>query len=242
MTVEDRPPSFDQASWLTSGCQAGAFENLAFRDHGRVFFARVTTSVPATTGSEAPSTTPVPPVPDAAQRAQLELGIRVLDTLQVEPAPGWTQEDPSATSTTVATTTPKTPIDGTPTPTTTAAPFVPTTADEQAIQDVFLRWMDNYTDDDFRALVEDADAILPAIHEGLAQHSPEDLDKYSGTVSSVRMLDADHAEVQYTSLFAGSPMFGLRNGVAVRIDGRWLVSRATMCSMLSLGGITCPPE
>ena len=43
------------------------------------------------------------------------------------------------------------------------------------------------------------------------------------------MLDADHAEVQYTLLFAGQPQFGLRTGVAVRIDGRWMVSRATEC-------------
>ena len=56
------------------------------------------------------------------------------------------------------------------------------------------------------------------------------------------MLDADHAEVQYTLLHDGQPQFGLRTGVAVRIDGRWMVSRATECALLSLGGITCPPR
>jgi hypothetical protein len=36
-------------------------------------------------------------------------------------------------------------------------------------------------------------------------------------------------------------LFGQRSGVAVRIDGRWMVSRATECSLLSLGGLVCPP-
>ena len=118
---------------------------------------------------------------------------------------------------------------------------MPTTDDERAIQELFVAWLKDHPDDETRRIVEDADVLLDSIHEGLAQHSAEDLAGYSGTVSAIRMLDADHAEVQYTLLHDGQPQFGLRTGVAVRIDGRWMVSRATECALLSLGGITCPP-
>ena len=103
-------------------------------------------------------------------------------------------------------------------------------------------WLHDHPDDETRAIVEDADALLPSIHEGLAQHSASDLLKYSGTVSAIRVLDADHAEVDYILLFDGRPQFGVRTGIAVRINGHWMVSRATECSLLSLGGIICPPE
>jgi hypothetical protein len=166
---------------------------------------------------------------------RLNLGIQVLNTLRVEPLTPATTAAPVVTA---PTTTP-------PLPTITTVPagpgFVPVTDDERAIQELFVAWLRTRTDAETRALVEDADSLLESIHEGQAQHTPEQLAQYSGTVSGIRMLDADHAEVQYTLLLAGQPQFGLRTGVAVRIDGRWLVSRATVCSMLSLGGITCPP-
>jgi hypothetical protein len=60
--------------------------------------------------------------------------------------------------------------------------------------------------------VEDADALLDAIHQGLAQHTPEDLALYSGSRSAIRMPDADRAEVQYMLLHDGQPQFGLRTG------------------------------
>ncbi len=95
-----------------------------------------------------------------------------------------------------------------------------------------MAWLHNHPDDDTRVIVEDGDALLDVIHQGLAQHSPADLEKYSGAVSAVRMLDVDHAEVQYTLLFDGRSQFGVRTGVAVRLDGSWRVSRATECSLL----------
>src|SRR5262249_37587718 len=127
-------------------------------------------------------------------------------------------------------------------PTTPTTPFVPGTNDEQEINDLYVSWLRSHPDDETRRIVEDADALLPYIHQGLAQHSADDLALYSGTVSAIRMLDADHAEVQYTLLHGGQPQFGVRTGGAVRIDGRWMVSRATECALLSLGGITCPPN
>jgi hypothetical protein len=155
----------------------------------------------------------------------------VLNTLRILPLP------PATTAV------PTTPSPTTVIAPTTAAPFVPSTADEQAIRDLFVSWQNgSNTDDDIRAIVEDADALLEFIHQGMAQHSAEDLAKYSGQVDAVRMIDAQHASVDYTLLWNGTPQFGRRTGTAVRIDGVWKVSRDTECALLALGNITCPPR
>ncbi len=211
--VVDRPTSF--AGALTPGpgdCPGADSGQIAFRDAGRVFLVRAVIVFPSDTDRE----------------ERLALVGQVLDTLRIDPL-----ETVTTNTLPVTTTLP-------PATATTASPFVPTTADEQQIRDLFVAWLRNHPDDETRAIIEDGDALLDVIHQGLAQHSPEDLTKYSGTVQAVRMLDADHAEVEYTLLFDGHPQFGLRTGVAVRIDGQWRVSRATECALLSLGGLSCP--
>jgi hypothetical protein len=219
LDVVDRPDTFTGA--LVPGpneCKGARYDQLAFRDAGRVFLVRVVSVFPTAED----------------EQARLRLAAQVLDTLRVEPFGGSTTTVPSTTTTPAAASVPL--------PTITTLPaFVPSTDDERAIQELFEAWLRDHPDDDTRRIVEDADALLGAIHQGLAQHTPQDLALYSGTVSAIRMLDADHAEVQYTLLHGGQPQFGLRTGIAVRIDGRWMVSRATECALLSLGGITCPP-
>jgi hypothetical protein len=246
------------------------FTEFAFVDEGRVFLAEVMSKVVRSaeaqarldelTGQINTLITQIAANPATEEQASLEaqlralqdeyrllydqyglndarnLGIEVLNTLRVEPVAA------SATTTvpTVSTTAPR-PTITTP-PTAPATPFVPSTTDEQQINDLVVSWLRNHPDDETRAIVEDADALLGVIHQGLAQHSASDLEKYSGTVSAIRTLDADHAEVDYVLLFDGRPQFGVRTGIAVRINGHWMVSRATECSLLSLGGITCPPE
>jgi hypothetical protein len=147
---------------------------------------------------------------------------QILDTLRIAPLASTTTE----------------PV----TTTTTAVPFVPASADEQEISRVFVEWQRVHTDDEVRALVEDADALLDSIHQGMAQHSEADLTGYSGRVESVTMTDVDHATVQYVLLWNGQSQFGVRTGTAVRVDGVWKVSRDTECALLSLGGISCPPR
>jgi len=223
LDVVDRPETF--AGALIRGapaagtpCANARYDQIAFRDAGRVFMIRVVTVFPTA----------------ADEETRMALAAQVLDTLHVEPLEGTTTTLP------VATTQPVPVIP--PAPATTVTAFVPSTNDEQQITDLYVAWLRNHPDDETRVIVEDADALLSSIHQGLAQHSEADLMKYSGTVSAVRMLDADHAEVDYSLLFDGRPQFGVRTGIAVRIDGHWMVSRATECSLLSLGGITCPPS
>jgi hypothetical protein len=38
-----------------------------------------------------------------------------------------------------------------------------------------------------------------------------------------------------------SPYLGTREGRALRIDGRWKVSRATYCGLIAMAGVRCPP-
>ena len=218
MAVVDRPATF--AGALVSGpnqCEGARFDQLAFRDGGRVFLVRVVSVFPTASDEE----------------VRLALAAQVLDTLRVTPL-GTTATTTAPTPTVI----PELPAP----PSAPTTPFVPSTTDEQQINDLVVAWLRYHPDDETRSIVEDADALLPSIHEGLAQHSASDLLKYSGTVSAIRMLDADHAEVDYILLFDGRPQFGVRTGIAVRINGHWMVSRVTECSLLSLGGITCPTE
>ncbi len=221
LEVIDRPADF-ATTGVSGSCQyAGddeqsglgvGFEIEAFRDAGRVFVARVVTAYPM--GGN----------PDFTEAN------RVLDTLRVSPLePATTIPATTVPATTIATV-----------PATTAPSFVPATSDEQEVTTLFLSWLRGQTDDEIRATFEDAESLLDAIHEGMAQHSESDLTKYSGVVNAIRMIDADHASVDYTLLFAGQPQFGVRTGTAVRIDGAWKVSRDTECALLALGNVSCP--
>lgn len=151
---------------------------------------------------------------------------------------------------TTATTAP--PSDPTaPLPTTSTAPETsspaPLTAspdadgsDTEAIRAAFLGWIDAQPKDAIDAFVEDYASIRDAHRQGMAQHSPESLTRYSGRVDSITVVDDTHADVVYSILFDGIPQYGHRAGEAVKIDGTWMVTRATVCDLLALGGITCP--
>jgi hypothetical protein len=165
-----------------------------------------------------------------------------------QPAPATTTPATCPVPVTTTTTAPTTSTSTTVAPsTTTSVPAPSTTApgeasDVEAIGSVFLRWMNAENRDDISAYVEDADSILEAHRQGLAQHTPEDLAKYSGRVDSIEVIDAAHADVRYTILWDGTPQYAFQPGQAVKIDGTWMVSRDTVCALLAHGGITCPPR
>jgi hypothetical protein len=223
ITVADRPADFRSAEAIgltcpyaggaSSGDLGAAFAMFAFRDAGRVFLARVVTASP--TGI----------TPDLA------LGEQVLNTLRVSPLEPATTAPATTTSTSAPTV-----------PAATVAPFVPSSADEQEISRLVVSWLRRQTDEEIRATFEDADSIIGAIHQGMAQKTEADLARYTGQVDAIRLSDPEHAVVDYTLLFNGQPQFGRRTGAAVKIDGLWKVSRDTECALLALGGITCPPR
>jgi hypothetical protein len=58
----------------------------------------------------------------------------------------------------------------------------------------------------------------------------------------VVIADPTHADVVYTLLHDGQPLYANRPGKAVKVGGTWMVTRDTACGLLSMGGITCPPR
>lgn len=223
MTVSgDRPATFTTSQFQVGSCdhagnlpdrEVGAsFEQIAFRDAGRLFVARVVTTHPV------------------GETAEFGMANRVLDTLRVEPLESATTTSPTAPPTVV----------GSPQQTVTTLPaFVPTTDDERAIVQVFTRWADSATDADLDAIAEDPDAVRAPSHAGWDQH-PTDLALYDSRVESIRTIDSDHAQLVYTILYRGQVAYGNRLGSAVRVDGEWKVSTETVCGMLTIGGIRCP--
>jgi hypothetical protein len=57
---------------------------------------------------------------------------------------------------------------------------------------------------------------------------------------AIVFTDPTTAIVQFTTEYSGGAPYSTTNGRAVLRDGKWLVSTATYCGLLSWGGATCP--
>jgi hypothetical protein len=87
--------------------------------------------------------------------------------------------------------------------------------------------------------LEDAEELIPYRDEAkrrnpLRPSSPTRIDR-------IRFLDADTAQVRFEIGLGsgGTPSF---EGQAIRVAGRWLVSRETVASVLRQGGVQVPPR
>jgi len=159
-----------------------------------------------------------------------DLGARVLNTLHVG------ELETSPTTATAGPTTLTVPP--------TVPPTLPavTGPDEAAVRDVFLAWINAQPKDALEGIVEDFASIADVHRQGTAQHTDADLATYAGQVDSVKIVSPTRAEVQYTILHNGVPDFSRMPGEAVKIDGKWMVTRQTVCNLLKYGGLTCPPR
>ncbi|MEP6624493.1 MAG: hypothetical protein ABJC79_08620 [Acidimicrobiia bacterium] len=129
-----------------------------------------------------------------------------------------------------------------PSPSTTASTAPPVAAgDDAAVRAALLGWLDTQPRDAVRQYVEDFDAIRHAIEAGMAQHNAVDLGQFAGNVIDVHIVSATEATVHYDLLRGGVPLYRNLEGTVVKIGNRWKVSRATVCSLLALGGVQCPP-
>jgi hypothetical protein len=227
--VADRPADLRTVVASTGACgvmrsgvaptegsaENGHYEVVAFRDAGRVFVALLATTNPGN-----------PNLDDAYE---------VLNTLTVgEPATSPTTALTNATTTTT-TTPPEAPV-------TAPTGNVNGSGGEAAVRDLFLAWINAQPKGNVSGIVEDYASIADAHQQGIAQHTAASLAKYSGRVDSVTMVDADHADVRYTILYDGRPQYSMMPGGAIRVDGKWMVTRETLCNLLTYGGITCPPR
>jgi hypothetical protein len=264
--VSTRPTTFRGRTDLAAhvACSDAAFTEFAFVDEGRVFLAEIMSKKVVLSAEKQAQldqltsqindligrlAAPSPTVERTELELQLnalriqyqlaseqygldapaDLGIEVLDTLQVEPLDDTT----TVTNTLPVTTMPTS---------TSAAPFVPTSADEQEIADLVVRWLHYETDDELRTTIQGADSILDAIHEGLSQYQQNLPDGYTGRADDIRIVDAEHADITFTLFLNGGVLYTNRTGHAVKIDGRWMMTRSSECDLLALGNISCPPE
>jgi hypothetical protein len=120
-----------------------------------------------------------------------------------------------------------------------AAPPAPQDA-TQAVTLAFEQWLDGSNPEASLAVIEDAAQLQPVLTEAVKKIPG--ISSYRGRVSSVRFTSDTSAEVDY-SLFANRVLIRPNlTGIAVLVDGRWLVSRETVCNLLALNGIACPQD
>jgi hypothetical protein len=120
-----------------------------------------------------------------------------------------------------------------------AAPTEPQDA-TQAVTLAFEQWLDGSNPAASRAVIEDAAELQPALDEAVKKIPG--ITSYRGHVNSVHFTSDTTAEVDY-SLFVDRVLIRPNLiGTAVLVDGRWLVSRETVCNLLAANGIACPQD
>jgi len=106
---------------------------------------------------------------------------------------------------------------------------------------VFLQWLGLGDDvDRVVSAVDDGEALRETITEALAT-APAPPATYTGAVDATRQVAVDRAEVEFRIVGGRLPVLAT-TGVAVRADGRWLVSRGTYCDTIAAGPVRCPPR
>jgi hypothetical protein len=88
-----------------------------------------------------------------------------------------------------------------------------------------------------RAVIEDGECLGDSF-AALAQ-SPNNPARPGVRVSAVRLVGSDRALVTFTILSDGRDLLLDQQGGAVKVDGRWLVRRATFCSIAAVAGVIC---
>jgi hypothetical protein len=127
-------------------------------------------------------------------------------------------------------------------PSSVAAAVGPTAAEEAtlAVTQAFEQWLDGSNPEASLAVIEDAAELQPALAEAVKKIPG--VASYRGRVSSVHFTSPTSAEVVYSLLANGVLIRVDLTGIAVLVDGRWLVSRETVCNLLALNGIACPQD
>ena len=212
-------PSSGTARSCASPCPTASRAMINFSDHGRELSALVVLGNQATPQQQA----------DA---------FKVLDSLVVSPAAA------PDTTTTAPVSSPLTgPVVTTPVPAVETTP--PTTYAKGSVEDkvrtAFLGWTDSKPLDAKRPYIEDFDQIKATMEQAKAQ-APPGLDVLHGVIESVTIVDATHAHVVYGFLNGDQSVVSGLPGDVVKIGGRWLVTRETVCASFALEGVTCPPR
>ena len=129
------------------------------------------------------------------------------------------------------------------TPTTEAESTTTTIDEQEATEEVTRNWeafFDNQLPLDERiTYLEDGEELQPLV-EQQAQILGEQASQATAQVDNVTLNDDGTANVEFQILLSGQPVLPT-TGTAVLVDGKWLVSKTTLCDLIALAG-TNPPE
>jgi hypothetical protein len=89
-------------------------------------------------------------------------------------------------------------------------------------------------------LIDDTHGIRQAAEQAVRNY-PYEVAHDAYRVTDVGFVSRSAAVVVYEILIDGVPRFTGRPGRVVVVDGKWKITRATICSDLSLSGGICPP-
>lgn len=217
--IADRPLDFRTARGAEMSCPpaggigvSNSLRSHVFRDGGRLFLARMV-GIGEYSNAQA-------------------LALEVLNTLRVTPLPS------ESTNSNVNVTPSPIPVTA---PVDTGSAGAPA-RDDAEIRAAFLGWIDAQPKDNVAQYVEDGAGIADALRQGMSQHGDDALSRYSGRVDSIQVIDATHADVRYSILFNGQPQYSMRPGKAIKFNGKWMVTRETVCELLAVGAVLCPPR
>jgi hypothetical protein len=119
--------------------------------------------------------------------------------------------------------------------------------DEQAARDAiiktFVAWGAVGTAAEAEAafgLIDDSHGLRQPVEQAV-HNFPYEVSHDVYRVSDVRFLNAVEAAVVYDMVIDGAPRSTGRVGRAVLIDGKWKLTRGTVCNDLAFAGASCPP-
>ena len=180
---------------------------------------------------------PLPAEAGAPLRGSTEAGFVCLPAQGEDPPPDPGRQD-GGTATPV------------PAPPTTAPTLPPPSgeepADPEAAREAIVEAYTTATDGSLtvaerRAYIEDSDELGPYLDRAAAPYLGI-LEHQTVTLGDIVFLDAERATLVYTLSFDARMAPQTDVGYAVVDDGRWKVSRETVCALILRAGVTCPPR
>ena len=88
--------------------------------------------------------------------------------------------------------------------------------------------------------LDDATAVEEAM-DTVRRNYPEASDTTTPELADLVFTDASNASFLFQLRYVGAPLLPARVGTARLVDGRWLITRATLCEVLSAAGAACGP-
>lgn len=88
--------------------------------------------------------------------------------------------------------------------------------------------------------LDDATAVEEAM-DTVRKNYPEASDTSTPELAELVFTDAANASFLFQLRYVGAPLLPARVGTARLVEGRWLITRATLCEVLSAAGATCGP-